>query len=167
MAETAASVVIVGAGIVGASVAYHLAQRGQHDVLILEKQDREAAGSTARSVAGVRHQFATEVNVRLSLHSIERLKRFHEELGGHAELRQVGYLLLFDDAASWAAQQQAVALQRSLACARSCSSRRRSSTTCRRCVSRASRERPSVPTTATATRTAWRPATWPGPASAA
>jgi sarcosine oxidase subunit beta len=114
MAETAASVVIVGAGIVGASVAYHLAQRGQHDVLILEKQDREAAGSTARSVAGVRHQFATEVNVRLSLHSIERLKRFHEELGGHAELRQVGYLLLFDDAASWAAQQQAVALQRSL-----------------------------------------------------
>jgi sarcosine oxidase subunit beta len=109
-----AAVVIVGAGIVGASVAHHLAARGERDVLVLEKQDRELAGSTARSVAGVRHQFATEVNVRLSLHSIERLKRFGEEVGGHAELRQVGYLLLVSDRDRWEAAQRAVALQRSL-----------------------------------------------------
>lgn len=114
MSEQTASVVIVGAGIVGASIAHHLAERGLRDVLILEKADREATGSTARSVAGVRHQFATEVNVRLSLHSIERLKRFDQEIGGHAELKQVGYLLLVDDPATWEAEKQAVALQRSL-----------------------------------------------------
>ena len=114
MSAPSASVVIVGAGIVGASIAHHLAARGLRDVLILEREEREAAGSTARSVAGVRHQFATEVNVRLSLHSIACLKRFHEDPGGHAELRQVGYLLLFDDPAGWEAQRQAVALQRAL-----------------------------------------------------
>lgn len=114
MSAETASVVIVGAGIVGASIAHHLAERGLRDVLVLEKEEREAAGSTARSVAGVRHQFASEVNVRLSLHSIERLKRFDEEVGGHAELRQVGYLLLVDDPATWEAEKGAVALQRSL-----------------------------------------------------
>lgn len=114
MSDPTASVVIVGAGIVGASIAHHLAERGLRDVLILEKADREATGSTARSVAGVRHQFATEVNVRLSLYSIERLKRFDQEIGGHAELKQVGYLLLVDDPAGWESAKQAVGLQRSL-----------------------------------------------------
>ena len=89
-----ASVVIIGAGIVGASVAYHLSARGCRDVIVLEKAAAEATGSTARSAAGVRHQFATEVNIRLSRYSIERLKRFTEEVGGEAGLKQIGYLLL-------------------------------------------------------------------------
>ncbi len=114
MARESASVVIVGAGIVGASIAYHLAVRGCTDVVILEKADREAAGSTARSAAGVRHQFATEVNIRLSCYSIERLKRFGEEVGGEAGLKQIGYLLLVSEPGQWEEYQRSVALQNSL-----------------------------------------------------
>jgi sarcosine oxidase subunit beta len=102
MSAAGASVVIVGGGIIGASVAYHLALRGATDVTILERADSPATGSTARSAAGVRHQFAAEVNIRLSLYSIERLARFTEEIGGHSELRQVGYLMLVTDPKVWA-----------------------------------------------------------------
>jgi sarcosine oxidase subunit beta len=114
MTDSTAQVVIIGAGIMGASIAYHLAARGCTDVLILEQAETEISGSTARSAAGVRHQFSTEVNVRLSLYGVERLKRFGEEIGGQAELRQVGYLFLIDDAATWAEYQRSVAMQRRL-----------------------------------------------------
>jgi sarcosine oxidase subunit beta len=107
-------VVIIGAGIVGSSIAYHLSVRGCRDVVVLEKADREAAGSTARSAAGVRHQFASEVNIRLSLYSIERLKRFAEEVGGEAGLKQIGYLLLVSEPDAWEAYKRSVALQNSL-----------------------------------------------------
>ena len=102
MSTTGASVVIVGGGIIGASVAYHLALRGARDVTIIERADSPATGSTARSAAGVRHQFAAEVNIRLSQYSIERLAHFTEEIGGHSELRQVGYLMLITDPKVWA-----------------------------------------------------------------
>jgi sarcosine oxidase subunit beta len=114
MNDTTATVVIIGAGIMGASIAYHLAARGCSDIVILEQAETEITGSTARAVAGVRHQFSSEVNVRLSLYSIERIKRFHEEIGGHADLRQVGYLLLIDDAATWEQYRRNVAMQRAL-----------------------------------------------------
>src|SRR3954452_10414712 len=115
MAGESASVVIIGAGIVGSSIAYHLAVRGCRDVVVLEKADREGTGSTARSAAGVRHQFATEVNIRLSLYSIERLKHFAEEVGGDAGLKQIGYLLLVSNAGVWDEYRRGVALQNSLA----------------------------------------------------
>ncbi len=114
MARDSASVVIIGAGIVGSSVAYHLAARGCTDVVILEKAATEVTGSTARSAAGVRHQFANEVNIRLSLYSIERLKRFHEEVGGDSGLKQIGYLLLVSEPARWEQYRKGVALQNSL-----------------------------------------------------
>lgn len=114
MGATTAQVVIIGAGIMGASIAYHLAARGCTDVVILEKEETEISGTTARSVAGVRHQFSTEVNVRLSLYSIERLKHFTEEIGGYAELHQVGYLFLVNDPATWEQYQRNVAMQRRL-----------------------------------------------------
>jgi sarcosine oxidase, subunit beta len=112
MAERTAEVVIVGAGVVGCSIAYHLAARGCCDVLVLEKEETEITGSTARSAAGVRHQFSSEVNVRLSLYSIERLKHFRDEIGGDAGLQQVGYLFLIADPADWASYQAAAAMQR-------------------------------------------------------
>jgi sarcosine oxidase subunit beta len=108
------SVVVIGAGIVGASVAYHLAARGCTNVVILEKADTEVTGSTARSAAGVRHQFANEVNIRLSIYSIERLKRFTEEIGGYAGLKQIGYLLLVSGEDRWRRYQASVELQNSL-----------------------------------------------------
>ncbi|NOK59683.1 MAG: FAD-binding oxidoreductase [Chloroflexi bacterium AL-W] len=109
-----ATVVIIGAGIMGTSIAYHLAERGCADVVILEKEPTEIRGSTARAVAGVRHQFSTEVNVQLSLYSIERLKHFTEEIGGYAELHQVGYLFLISDPVVWQQYQQNVAMQQRL-----------------------------------------------------
>jgi len=114
MSERGAAVIIIGAGIVGTSIAYHLAVRGCTDVLILEKAETEVSGSTARSAAGVRHQFATEINIRLSLYSIEQLKHFTEEVGGHADLKQVGYLLLVNDEQTWEAYRRNVTLQNSL-----------------------------------------------------
>jgi len=119
MSERGASVIIIGAGIVGASIAYHLALRGCTDVLILEKAETEVTGSTARSAAGVRHQFSTEINIRLSLYSIEQLEHFTERVGGHADLKQVGYLLLVDNAETWSAYQENVTLQNSFG-VRSC-----------------------------------------------
>jgi sarcosine oxidase subunit beta len=74
--RTHASVVIIGAGVMGASVACHLAMRGCHDVVILEQFDTEVQGSTARSAAGVRHQFSHEINVRMSQYGIERFRHF-------------------------------------------------------------------------------------------
>lgn len=69
----------------GASIGYHLALRGCTDVLVLERAESPVTGSTARSAAGVRHQFATEVNIRLSRYSIER-RMVGGESGVAAEL---------------------------------------------------------------------------------
>ncbi len=109
-----AEVLIIGAGIIGASVAYHLAIRGCTDVLILEKAEAPITGSTAFSAGGVRHQFAREVNIRLSKYSIERLKNFSEEVGGHADLRQTGYLFLINQEDTWAQYQEQMRLQQTL-----------------------------------------------------
>lgn len=109
-----AAVVVIGAGIVGASVAYHLAARGCTDVVVLEQAEHEVAASSARSLAGVRHQFSEAVNVRLSLYSIPRLAHFAEEIGTDAELRRVGYLFLIDNAQDWQTFQQSAAMQQSL-----------------------------------------------------
>ena len=88
-----ADVVIVGGGVVGASIAYHLAAKGVTDVLVLER-DRLGSGSTSRNAGGVRMQFSTEVNVRLSQRSIPRFERFRDEIGVDPDFRQVGYLFL-------------------------------------------------------------------------
>jgi sarcosine oxidase subunit beta len=88
-----ANVVIVGGGIIGASIAYHLATRGVRDVVVLEREQL-GGGSTTRNAGGVRLQFSTEINVRLSLRSLPRIEHFEEEMGVDAHLRQVGYLFL-------------------------------------------------------------------------
>ncbi|MEN9934952.1 MAG: hypothetical protein RLZZ387_1531 [Chloroflexota bacterium] len=114
MGGRTAEVVIIGAGVMGCSIAYHLAARGCTDVLVLEKEETEITGSTARSAAGVRHQFSEEVNVRMSLYGIERLKHFAEEVGGEPGLQQVGYLFLISEPAAWEAYQTSTAMQRRL-----------------------------------------------------
>lgn len=109
-----AQVVIVGGGLLGASTAYHLALRGCRDVVVLEKEPRPASGSSARSLAGVRHQFSSPTNVALSLFSVASLQRFRDDTGVDPGLRQVGYLFLLTDEATWQQFQQNVAMQRSL-----------------------------------------------------
>jgi sarcosine oxidase subunit beta len=92
MAETA-DIVIVGAGIVGCSIAYHLAVLGTPKVVVVEK-DLICSGSTGKSAGGIRQQFATEVNVHLSLESLRMFHRMREELGVDPEFRPVGYLFM-------------------------------------------------------------------------
>jgi sarcosine oxidase subunit beta len=89
---TEADCVIVGGGVMGCSLAYHLAVLGMKPV-ILEK-GQLGQGSTAKCAGGVRQQFGTEVNCRLGKLSIEMMKRFEAEVGVSADLRQIGYLIL-------------------------------------------------------------------------
>jgi sarcosine oxidase subunit beta len=89
-----AEVVIIGGGVIGASVAYHLAARGVRDVLVLERGARPGEGSTGRATGGFRAQFGTRVNVQLSLLSREKLLRFEEETGVDPGFRQAGYLFV-------------------------------------------------------------------------
>ena len=88
-----AEVVIVGGGIIGASVAYHLTTRGLTDIIVLEK-DRIGSGSTTRNAGGVRLQFSTEINVRLSQRSLPHWERFKDEMGVDPDFHQTGYLFL-------------------------------------------------------------------------
>jgi len=101
-----AECVIVGGGVVGCSVAYHLARRGMKPVLL----EREAigAGSTARGAGGVRQQFSTEVNVRVGMLSRRMLERFPDEIGVTADFRKIGYLFLASTA------QEAAQLRRNV-----------------------------------------------------
>src|SRR5215212_2151726 len=89
-----AELVVIGGGVIGASVAYHLAARGVRDVLVLERGAAPGAGSTGRATGGFRAQFGTRVNVQLSLLSREKLLRFEEETGVSPGFRQVGYLFV-------------------------------------------------------------------------
>lgn len=91
MTETA-DVVVIGGGVVGASVAYHLTESGCRDVLVVERAARECAGSTGRATGGVRAQFGTEINVRLSLYSIDFFARFAEATGRECGYEPNGYL---------------------------------------------------------------------------
>ncbi len=87
-----ADAVIVGGGIMGCALAYQLARRGL-DVALLER-DELGSQSTGRCAGGVRQQFSDEANVRLQQLAVSMFKDFHEETGGHADFRQIGYLFL-------------------------------------------------------------------------
>jgi sarcosine oxidase subunit beta len=92
-----AEVVIVGGGIVGASVAYHLAARGVRDVVVLERGRRPGEGSTGRATGGFRVGFASAINIRLSQLALERLAHFGAETGGESGYVPAGYLWLATD----------------------------------------------------------------------
>lgn len=93
MARTA-DVVIIGAGIVGSSIAYHLTEAGCKNVLIVERETRQGLGSTGKSMGGVRAQFATDVNIRMSLYSIPFFARFEEATGLPSGYKPHGYLFM-------------------------------------------------------------------------
>src|SRR6266850_867333 len=91
MTETA-DVVIIGSGIVGSSVAYHLAEQGCTNVLVIEREAHQGKGSTGKSMGGVRAQFSTAVNIQMSRYSIDFFSRFDEVVGHPADYRPHGYL---------------------------------------------------------------------------
>ncbi|HEY0379315.1 MAG TPA: FAD-binding oxidoreductase [Pyrinomonadaceae bacterium] len=89
-----ADVVIIGGGIVGSSIAYHLTEAGCTNVLVLEREAHQGQGSTGKSMGGVRAQFATDVNIRMSLHSINFFAAFDDTVGHPADYRPHGYLFV-------------------------------------------------------------------------
>ncbi len=110
ISATSVDVVVIGAGIIGASSAYHLSMAG-HSVAVLEARTGYAEGSSGRSFASVRSQWADDLSVDLSWNSIQTYQRFEEQHGIDVGYRATGYLLLWAENV-WARQLEAVALQR-------------------------------------------------------
>ncbi len=98
-----AAVAVIGGGVMGASVAYHLAARGTRDVVILDRAARPGAGSTGRATGGYRAQYGTAINVRLSLLTRAKLLRFTDETGVDPGYVPAGYLWLAGSEAEMAA----------------------------------------------------------------
>lgn len=109
-----ADIVIIGGGVMGASTAYHLVQAGAGRIVLLEREPFFGQGATGRCAGGVRYQFATEVNIRLSLASLPMIERFPEEMGQECDYRPIGYLLVLTRQEDVAAFEQNVALQHRL-----------------------------------------------------
>ena len=108
-----ADIVIIGAGAIGASIAYQLGRRGARDVVVLER-DTVGAGSTSKAAGGIRVQFGTRVEIELSLRGIAFFKRFEDEMGVPCDFHQEGYLFVVTDEATLARFRTNVALQRSM-----------------------------------------------------
>ena len=98
----------------GASVAYNLARLGITDVVIVEREPMLGMGSTGRNAGGVRHQFSSEANVRLSIESIRFFERFQEEVGYEIDFHQDGYLFLLSTEAALESFRRSIEMQRSL-----------------------------------------------------
>lgn len=105
--------VIIGAGVIGCSLAYHLAKRGCRDVVVLEKESI-GSGSTGRCTGGIRQQFSSEINIRLSMESVAFYEHFEEETGHPADFHQHGYLMLATSPEEMEAFRRNVALQRQM-----------------------------------------------------
>lgn len=111
--DESAEVVIVGGGVMGASIAYHLTTLGVTDIVLLERNEL-ASGSTSKSAGGIRAQFADELNVLIALRSIEEFTAFAELVGAEIDFHQAGYLFLLDNEQDTAQFRAALELQQSL-----------------------------------------------------
>ena len=108
-----ASVVVVGGGVMGVSTAFHLAEAGVRDVLLLDG-GALGGGSTCRAAGGVRAMFSDEVNVELGRRSLDAFARFGDRPGQEIDLHRVGYLFLLDRPEHVRAMSDAVELQNAL-----------------------------------------------------
>ncbi len=111
MLPKTADLVIIGGGCMGASTAYYLAQRGAKNIVLLEREKFLGMGSTGRNAGGVRYQFSTEVNIRLSMFSLDVISHFDELFGISAGYHPIGYLFLLTTPAQVATFKANVDLQ--------------------------------------------------------
>lgn len=109
-----ADAVVVGGGVMGASTAYHLARKGAGDVVLLEREPFLGQMSTGQCAGGIRHQFSSEINIRLSTESIRMMERFPEELGQDVGLKFCGYVFILTRQDDLPAFREAVSLQHRL-----------------------------------------------------
>jgi len=103
-------IAIIGGGVIGLSIAYHLAKRDLTNVVVIER-GYLAEGASGRNGGGVRQQWSTEINVRLMQESVELCRRFAVDLGVNVWFRQGGYLFLARSAAEVARLEANVAIQ--------------------------------------------------------
>jgi sarcosine oxidase subunit beta len=85
--------VIVGGGVVGCAAAFFLAERGEHDVVLLER-DQLGQGTSKGGLGGIRHQFVDELDVRLSKMAVAFWRTFEDRTGARHDFQQRGYLFI-------------------------------------------------------------------------
>src|SRR4029453_4094151 len=108
-----ASVVVIGGGAVGCSIAYHLARRGVRDVVVFERET-VGSGTTSKAAGGIRAQFGTEPEIRFSLEGQRVLETFKDEFGGDPGFQRIGYLFLISSREALRGFETRIALQRRL-----------------------------------------------------
>jgi sarcosine oxidase, subunit beta len=106
-----ADVVIAGGGCLGCSAAWHLAQLGITNIVLLEREAQLATGSTGKNAGGFRHQFSNSANIELSIESIALMKNFEAIVGTPIDFHQDGYLFLLSKSATVETFKHNVALQ--------------------------------------------------------
>jgi sarcosine oxidase subunit beta len=111
MQPRTADIVIIGAGAIGCSIAYHLGLRGVPNVVVLE-QEAVGSGTTSKAAGGIRVQFSTAIEIAFSMESLAFFKSFHEQMGVNPHLRQVGYLFLLGSEPDVEQYTRQIALQR-------------------------------------------------------
>jgi sarcosine oxidase subunit beta len=87
------STIVVGGGLVGAAVAYFLAERRESDVTLLERAEL-GSGTTKGGLGGIRHQFVDELDVRLSKLASAFWRSYDDLTGARHDFQQRGYLFL-------------------------------------------------------------------------
>ncbi|PSR26931.1 MAG: FAD-binding oxidoreductase, partial [Sulfobacillus benefaciens] len=107
-------VVIIGAGLVGLSVAYHLAAKGITHVVVLDRESIWASGSSGRSAGGVRLEFSHPSSIKFSQYGLHVIRNFEELFGMSASFNPCGYLFLTRDASRWEKMRKLASLQQSL-----------------------------------------------------
>jgi sarcosine oxidase, subunit beta len=112
--QKTADVVIVGAGVSGCSIAFHLVKLGVRDIVLLEKEPAAGQGSSAKANGGIRAQWSTEINIRLSNYSIPAFERFQEETGHSCGLLQAGYLFMTSTEAGESSLRRNYSIQQAL-----------------------------------------------------
>lgn len=94
MIKNKANAVIIGGGVIGASIAFFLSKAGMNDIVVIEKEELLGSASTGLCAGGIRQQFGTEINTRICMESVKIFENFDKIVGEKIEFAQAGYLFI-------------------------------------------------------------------------